>query len=309
MDFGVTLPQGVHYDLRRDVISTAKRAEEAGFASLWAYERVLFPISPSEGMYGIDGLPWMKHYEYCADPLTVLTLAGAVTERVRLGTSVLIAPLHRTLPLARTLGTLDQATGGRVVLGLGGGWSGDEFRGYGVDFASRGRAFDELLDGLRALMGPNPVTYRDSQITIENALVTPKPATEIPIVLGGGTSERVLRRIAAKGDGWMPVAMTGEQIAGTWKRLLDLAESEGRDPRKLRLVALEHVMVAGKPLGSDRQPFQGSAEQITEDFAGVAQAGAHEVIVSLGDTVTSAGELMDKALAILDAATAAGLRG
>jgi alkanesulfonate monooxygenase SsuD/methylene tetrahydromethanopterin reductase-like flavin-dependent oxidoreductase (luciferase family) len=99
------------------VTEVARAADQAGFASLWAYERVLFPVNPLQGMYGIPGLPWLKYYEYCADPLTVLTLAGAATENVRLGTSILIGPLHQTLSLARTLATLDQATGGRVVAG------------------------------------------------------------------------------------------------------------------------------------------------------------------------------------------------
>ena len=308
MDFGLGLPQGVHNNLRRDVTRVAGLAEEAGFASLWAYERVLFPVSPAHGMYGVDGLPWLKYYEYCADPLTVLTLAGAVTERIRLGTSVLIAPLHNTLALGRTLATLDKATGGRVVAGLGSGWSTDEYGAAGVDFASRGRIFDETIDGLRALFGPNPVTYRDSRIVIDNALVNPKPETEIPILIGGGLSERALKRIALKGDGWLPVNTPGPVMAGTWKRLLDTAAAAGRDPGRLQLVAVGNCVVTSKPAGSDRELFQGSPEQIIEDAAAAAAAGAQEVVFSLDGGVENTNEMLDKALMLMDAATAAGLR-
>jgi len=241
MDFGLALPQGAHNDLQRDVIKVAKRAEEAGFDSLWAYERVLFPVNPTGGMYGVDGLAWLTYYEYCADPLTVLTLAGAVTEKVRLGTSVLIAPLHSKLHLARTLATLDQATGGRV--------------------------------------------------------------------LGGGMTKRAFRRIAEKGDGWLPVNMPGKDIAAAWRQLLDQAASAGRDPAALRLVPVApYTVVTDKPLRPDRELFQGTPEQLMEDFAAIAEAGAHELVIGLDNDAASAGELLDKAMRLLTAATAAGLR-
>lgn len=308
MEFGLTLPQGSHADLRQDVTRVARQAEQAGFASLWAYERVLFPLTPSDGMYGVDGLPWMDYYRYCADPLTVLTVAGAVTERVRLGTSILLGPLYRALPLARTLATMDQVTGGRVVAGLGSGWSTDEYRAVGADFAGRGTGFDELIDGLRAMFGPDPVTYRDSQISIDNALVSPKPVGQLPILLAGVASSRAFRRIALKSDGWIPVGLAGTAMASQWKRVLDMAESAGRDPQKLRLVPVAHFALTEKPLDADRQVFQGSLDQVIEDVAEVAEAGAHELICSLDATTSSVDELLDKALTLLAGVTAARLR-
>ena len=310
MEFGLALPQGAHNDLQHDVIKVARQAENAGFNSLWAYERVLFPVHPASGMYGIDGLPWLPYYRYCADPLTVLTLAGAVTETVRLGTSVLIAPLHNKLHLARTLATLDQATGGRVTVGLGGGWSVDEYAAAGVDFASRGQAFDEVIDGLRALLGPNPVTYRDSQIVVDHALVSPKPVARVPILLGGGLSKRAFRRIAEKGDGWMPVNTPGKVVADTWKQLLDHSQGVGRDPAAMRLVPVApYTVVTDKPAGQDRELFQGTPEQLVEDFAALAEAGAHEVVIGLDASAAGADDLLDKATRLLDAVMAAGLLG
>lgn len=309
MDFGLALPQGVQNDLRRDVARVAREAEAGGFNSLWAYERVLFPVTPAHGLYGIEGLPWLPYYQYCADPLTVLTVAGAVTETIRIGTSVLIAPLHNKLLLARTLATLDQVTGGRVTLGLGGGWSTDEYAAAGANFADRGQTFDEMIDALRALLGPNPVSYGDSQIIVDNALVSPKPVAEIPILIGGGLSKRALHRIAEKSDGWLPADTPGPALAGTWKQILDLAESAGRDPRALRLTDVVYPVVTGKPEGADRQVFHGTPEQIAEDFAAIAEAGAHELVIGLDQTTANAGELLDKAALLLDAAETAGLHG
>jgi len=288
----------------------ATQAEDAGYAGLWAYERVLFPLDPADGLYGIDGMPWLDYYQHCADPLTVLTLAGAVTQRVRLGTSVLVAPLRGKLHLARALATLDQATGGRVTAGLGSGWSTDEYAAAGADFARRGQALDEVIDAVRALTGPNPVTYHDSEIVIREALVNPKPVMRIPVLLGGGFSGRAIRRIAEKGDGWMPTSMPGPAIAQAWKQILNLAEAAGRDPGALRLVPVEaFVTVTDKRLGPGRQPFHGSPEELAEDFAAIAQAGAHELVIGLDGDSASADELVDKALALLDVATQAGLRG
>lgn len=310
MEFGLALPQGAHRDLRRDVVSVATQAEQAGYAGLWAYERVLFPLRPANGLYGVDGLPWLDYYRHCADPLTTLTLAGAVTERIRLGTSVLVAPLHGKLPLARALATLDQASGGgRVTAGLGSGWSADEYVACGADFARRGQTLDEVIDALRALASPDPVTYWDSQIAIREALVSPKPASRIPVLLGGGFTKKAVRRIAEKADGWLPSSLPGPVITQTWKQIRDLAEAAGRDPRALRLVPLAgFVSVTAKPAGPGRRLFQGSPAELVEDFAEMAEAGADELVIGLDADCASAGELIDKALTLLDAATAAGLR-
>jgi len=307
MRLALTIPQGVNNDLQRDITKVARQAEEAGFASLWAYERVLFPLSPSQGMYGIDGLPWLKSYEYCADPLTALALAGAVTQKIRLGTSVLIAPLHGTLLLARTLATLDQATGGRVVAGLGSGWSTDEYRAAGTDYATRGQALDETIDGLRALLGPNPVSYKDSRMAIDNALVNPKPRGRLPIMLGGATNATSQRRIAVKSDGWLVAGMAGPQIAETWKRIQDFAVEAGRDPRELEMVVGVPVILTPQPAGADRQPFLGTVDQIVEDIAAVRDAGADEVGLTLDGIVANADEIIDQALLMRDALVSAGL--
>jgi alkanesulfonate monooxygenase SsuD/methylene tetrahydromethanopterin reductase-like flavin-dependent oxidoreductase (luciferase family) len=84
MKLGLQLPQGADTGRARDLAAIARRAEDIGYRGLWAYERVLFPAQPADGMYGVPGLPWDPYYEYCADPLTVLTLAAAHTGGGRL---------------------------------------------------------------------------------------------------------------------------------------------------------------------------------------------------------------------------------
>lgn len=306
MKLGLQLPQGADVRHVRDLARIASSIEDIGYASLWAYERVLFPVNPADGMYGVPGLPWNPYYEHCADPLTVLTLAAAHTDHVRLGTNLLVAPLHSRLHLARALATLDMATGGRVVAGLGSGWSTDEYRAAGVDFAARGRLMDEVTDSLRAMWGSNPVTYRDSAIAINNAAVNPKPARAIPIVFGGGT-EPAFRRVARRGDGWVPVGVTGDALAAGWRHIADLAEAEGRDPAALVLMPVALVYLSSTAAGRDRMPFQGDLHQVLDDLSAAATAGADEVIIVLDMGPEGATALVDRAGELYEATEAAGL--
>jgi probable F420-dependent oxidoreductase len=306
MKLGLRLPQSANVDYATDVAHVARRAEEIGYAGLWVYERVLFPLTPTDGMYGVPGLAWDPYYQYCADPLTVLTLAAAATSRVRLGTSILVGPLHSELHLARTLATLDLASRGRVVLGVGSGWSTDEYRAAGADFSARGRSMEELVDALRALWSPNPVTYADSRMSVTNALTDPKPYRPIPIAFGG-SGERALKRVAAKGDGWIPSGVGGPQLVTAWNHVRELAERNGRDPQTLQLLPLAWVGLTDAPLGADRGQFQGTVAQVVEDLAENAEAGADEVILGLEATTKSIAELVDRAEEILAATREAGV--
>lgn len=305
MKFGLSLPQGSGYDLKPDVLMIARAAEEAGFDSLWVYERVLFPLNPAEGLNGTPGVPWIDFYRECADALTVLTLAASVTDRVRLGTSVLVAPFYPALHLARALAALDRASGGRVVAGFGSGWSSDEYRGMGADFASRGRVLEETIDACRALWADDPVSYRDSRAVVSEALVNPKPTARIPVMLGGGRTTRAIDRIARKSDGWLPTGLPGTVIGDRWNRIRGLAASYGRDPGALELIPRAAIVLCAQPAGADRRPFQGSVQQVIEDVAAVRSAGAHEIVLDLSPSARDRSELLDRSLAMHAALTSA----
>jgi probable F420-dependent oxidoreductase len=308
MRIGLHLPQGELADPRRDVIRTAQEAERIAYDSLWVMERTLFPLEPTDGMYGVPGLPWADSYRHITDPLTVLTLVAAVTERVRLGTGILVAGLHPAHQLARGFATLDQLSNGRTVLGLGAGWSSDEFRAAGADVRRRGKALEETIDACRALWGPNPVSYRDSQMVVDNALVSPKPVGRLPILVGGGHSDVALDRIARKADGWLPSGQGPAAVAAQWKRIKDMAADHGRDPADLGLHVQVQPVVTDTALGADRMPGRGSMAQVVEDLAAYAEAGASEILIALVDA-RSVDEGIEKATAVLAAANEAGLHG
>ena len=206
MRLGLRLPQRLGVDLQHDVVEAARTAEAAGYASLWTYERLLFPQTPAESYAELPNVPWPAHSRQAADPLAVLTAAAVATEQVRLGIAVLVAALHTPVQLAKALATIDQISGGRMIAGMGTGWSTDEFQATGATRADRGRLLDETLDVFDAVWGPDPVTFRSPRVVIDNASVLPKPATKIPVMLGGGSSQgraahrQTRRRLAAGTD-------------------------------------------------------------------------------------------------------------
>ncbi|MER5733556.1 TIGR03619 family F420-dependent LLM class oxidoreductase [Streptomyces sp. NPDC002138] len=305
---GLGLPQMKQYALGRDVPAVARAAEAAGYESLWVFERILFPEHPLEGMYGIPGLPWLERYRAVADPLVTLTLAAAVTERALLGTSVLVAPLHLPVQLARALASLDAASGGRVLAGLGTGWSRDEFAAASVaPFEERGAVLDELLDVCAAVWGPDPVAYTGERTVIAPAEVGPKPARPVPVYLPAN-SPRAARRLVDRADGWMPVGTGPKALADAWDRLRELAAARGRT-REIAVCVRANAAYEPRPFeGAGRRPFQGSVGQIAEDVAAHAAAvPLDDLLVDLQGSVRDAAELSDVAAELYAAVRAAGV--
>lgn len=304
---GLGLPQHRQYDVAKDITDVARGAERIGYDSVWVYERLLVPENPTQPLFGIPGLPWPDYYRSMAHPLVTLTLAAAVTERVRLGSGIMVAPLHGAVQLAKALATLDAASGGRVVAGLGIGWSTDEFAAAAQrPYEERGRTLDEVVDVCRAVWGPDPVSYEGRTVRIDACVVGPKPARPIPVLLAA-RSDRALTRIVDHADGWIPVAMDAAAYATGWNRLQDIAAERGRSQPIQRVPRVNAQWSAKAYDGGDRQPFQGSADQIVEDLAAYAEIGVDEVLLDLQTTPRDAQELKDVAAEVYDKARAAGL--
>ncbi|MFD4598604.1 LLM class F420-dependent oxidoreductase [Streptomyces sp. NPDC058464] len=304
---GLGLPQMRQYSLGTDVPDVARAAEQIGYDSLWVFERALFPEPATQGLYNVPGLPWPDEYRSVAEPLVTLTLAAAATERVRLGSSVLVAPLHNPFQLARSLATLDAASGGRVLAGFGTGWSLDEYAAAGIrPFEERGKVLDELIDVCRAVWGPDPVRY-DGQLTkIASAVVGPKPARPIPILLAA-SNKKALTRLVDRADGWLPVGMGAEQLAAQWQGVQELAAERGRTEPLQTVVRVNATYTPKAYDGSDRRPFQGSVDQIVEDLVAHAAVGLEEILIDLESTPRDAQELKDVAAEVYEKARAAGV--
>jgi len=155
---------------------------------------------------------------YLYDPLLTLTWAAATTSQVGLGTSVMVLPQHHPLWLANAVASLDALSGGRVILGVGVGWSAGEFAALGQSFDDRGSRADEILDLLRACWTDDPVSFAGTHYELVDLRLLPKPAHEIPIWVGGG-GERAYRRAIEKGDGFHAIGLDPEQARALCTRL------------------------------------------------------------------------------------------
>ncbi|WP_326835507.1 TIGR03619 family F420-dependent LLM class oxidoreductase [Amycolatopsis rhabdoformis] len=284
MKLGVTLPQNAKFDPRTDLVRGAREAEALGYDSVWVAERVLYP----EDQTGIHRLTeygdgaWPDVYRKVLDPIVAMTMAATATTRVTIGSSVLLPPLHQPYRLANSLAAIGAVSGGRVIAGLGTGWSVDEFAATAPrPMAERGDALEEFLDVADAVWGPDPASFENERYRLWPAETGPKPAERIPVFLGGW-SRKPLDRVARRADGWLPVMVPPAQVATTLTDLRKQAEAHGRDPQALRCIAIialggEFVRVRTE----DRAPYQGSIEQILGDLAELGAAGVEESVLTL----------------------------
>jgi probable F420-dependent oxidoreductase len=219
----------------RSLVDISRRAEDAGFSAVSISDHVVmgprverypwgeFPFSPAA--------PWLE-------PLTVLSAIAAATSRVRLTTSILIAPLRPAALLAKVAATVDAVSAGRLELGVGTGWQEEEFEALGLDYSLRGRMLTDTVAACRALWSESPATFESPTVSFSEIWCEPRPVRPggPPVLFSGTLTKRNLRRIVELGDGWIPIM--GERkngIAEGTARLRDLYSTAGRDPDELRV--------------------------------------------------------------------------
>ena len=239
---------GIGAGARREVIdAVAQAAEEAGFCTLWAGEHVVMVDRPaSRYPYSADGQIAVPAAADWLDPLIGLGFAAAATTRIGLATGVLLLPEHNPVLLAKQTASLDVLSGGRLSLGVGVGWSREEFDALGIPFARRGARTAEYAQVLRVLWREDVASFTGEFVSFEAIRVNPKPARDrtIPILLGGN-SDPALRRVATWGDGWYGFNLDGvDAVAERVGRLDELCRETGRDRRRLRLAV---SLSAGHP--------------------------------------------------------------
>lgn len=166
------------------------------------------------------------------EPLTFLTAVGARTTRVRLGTAILIAALRRPVVLAKTLATMDVLTNGRIDLGIGVGWQKEEYDAAGLDFDDRGRLLDHTMEVCRTLWTERVANYDSPELRFERIHQMPKPrqAGGVPIWVSGTINNRVVRRLADYGSGWIPWGPDGADLVESIPRLRERVAAAGGDP-------------------------------------------------------------------------------
>jgi alkanesulfonate monooxygenase SsuD/methylene tetrahydromethanopterin reductase-like flavin-dependent oxidoreductase (luciferase family) len=198
--------------------------------------------------------------------------------------------------LARSLAALDQVSGGRLTVGLGLGWSIDEFDAVGAPMARRGHRLEEILDVLGALWttGTSAVATTHERVTASIVGVKPVQVPAPPLLLAA-FNPAGLDRIARRGDGWIPFGVPIGEIGSHWAQILEAAERYGRDPASLQLVVRADPIVTQARRAVGRPAFSGTWQQIRDDIDRVRDLGADELILDLQTTARDVDELMDMA--------------
>ncbi|MFI6865618.1 TIGR03619 family F420-dependent LLM class oxidoreductase [Nocardia sp. NPDC050406] len=290
---GFSLPQhGAQAHQATEVARFAAEAEQAGADSLWVGERLLAATNPKVGYAGKDTIP--DEFNAVLDPFVLLGIAGAVTERVRLGTNVLIAPLYSPTVLARSLTTIDVTSGGRLVPGFGIGWSPEEYEAAGVPFARRGARLDEILDALEVIWTSDPASYRGELVTVPEHRSELKPVRR-PRVHLGAFGAAGLARIGRRADGWLPVVPVpgppawGQQLLKMRAVVDRAAEQAGRDPGTIDTVVRVNVAA-----GTEPELIAKAIEQVA------GETGFDDFFVDMMYIADSVDGMLDTAIGLLD---------
>ena len=269
-----------------DIVAYAQEGEQLGFSSFWAWDHILLGTKRA--------FPFLES-------LSVLAALSVTTQRAALGTGVLVLPLRNPVVLAKVTSTIDRMSGGRLTLGVAAGWYEREFEACGIPFARRGKIFERNVEVLNRFWSEERVTGEVDGMAFSGAVMLPKPVqTPRPRLLFGGYVDRVLRRVAAKADGWLTYFYTADSFRRSWARIHAFAEEAGRDPATLSNVAQLPICVDESYEKADARvrPFvdayfdvapwsestadsavRGTPEQCVEQIAKHLDAGVQHVVL------------------------------
>jgi probable F420-dependent oxidoreductase len=216
--------------------AVAENADRLGFGTLWAPEHVvLFDEHQSKYPYSTDGRFLAGSTIDLLDPFIGLTYAAAHSRQIRLATGICLVPEHNPLVLAKVIASLDFLSGGRFALGVGIGWSAEEFAALGIPFEHRARRTTEYIEVMRKLWSEEKTSFDGEFVRFNEARSFPKPVRgggKVPVIFGG-ESMPALRRVARIGDGWFGVNLNPAQAKEKIDILHKLTREAGRDPKEL----------------------------------------------------------------------------
>jgi probable F420-dependent oxidoreductase len=299
VDIGIALPSVGPLGERDIVLDVARRAERNGFHSVWAQDHVAFPKtrtsvypypeSTTELAFS-PGMDWL-------DPVAVMGVVAGATERLVIGTSVLVVPYRNPVILAHELASLDRLSEGRIVLGVGSGWMDEEFAAVGVPKRERGARTDEAIELMRALWSADEHISFDGRFTqLEDVVLASHPhRTGGPPVMIGGNTEPALMRTGRLGDGWLGFEVFVDGVAAKRDAIQRAAEEVGRDPSAITL-SVRRGLVPPFEVSNflpERRSLAGEPEQVAEEIRAYEDEGVSLLVLDLPFVLPDVLETMD----------------
>ncbi len=286
--FGCSLPTRGPMSTPGTLRSLAQRAEDLGFDSVWVSDHIILPRQvESFYPYAADGVATFKPDDPYLEPLAALNFLAGCTQKVRLGTHVLILPYRNPVLTAKILATLDVLSEGRVILGAGVGWMEEEFQALGLNtYHERGAVTDEYIELYKELWTKDEPEFNGKYYQLSGSGFQPKPVQKPhpPIWIGGHTGPAI-RRAAKYGDGWMPIGLRPpailepEELSGMIAQLRKATIRAGR-PEDAVSVTFSTDVVFDKSAGPSRRMMIGRSEQIAADLRQYQDLGVQNFIFS-----------------------------
>jgi probable F420-dependent oxidoreductase len=290
MKFGLAIPNHGESTNADEQVNAAKTAEEYGYDSVWTDDHIIVPKK------------FEKEYGFMNEALITLAFIAARTEKIKLGTSVIVVPQRNPILLAKQVATIDNLSDGRAILGVGVGWMEDEFKLLGAsgNFAKRGSFLDESIRLMRELWMADPVNFKGRYFEITNGVFLPKPRQSIPIWVGG-MSDAAIRRASKLADVYHPLWTTPEGLEVRVRKLRGL---DSKVPVSLRMPVDMHRnrTVIVRTSGTKMQQIAGSSDKILKEIEKYVHAGMQHLLVEFdaenakmlqGDIKTFAQEIMN----------------
>jgi len=272
MKFGFIIPHNYGLDDPQDVVDVALRAEVMGFDSVWVNHHVL------HAGYILDRLGDKPYY----DALTVLTYVAALTEKIRLGTTVLVLPYLNPLVLAKSLATLDVMSRGRLIVGAGVGSLQHESESLGSDFENRGAYADEAIEIMKNLWIENEPEYSGKNFNYSGVKFSPKPFQKPhPPIYIGGQSRPAMRRAAKYGNGWHPIGVGPKKLSERLSEFKLMVDRNNRKYEEMTISVRDELDVLNSPASNYSGSMVGNQDQLIETIEEYIELGVSELVLSV----------------------------
>ena len=282
MKVGITIPNIGPQATRENVLQTAIQAEKEGFDSVWTLTRILWPLKLQSPYPGTPDGSLPIEWQNALDPLDVLVYLAANTSNIKLGTSVIDMFYYTPIMLAKRLATLDVLSQGRVICGLGLGWSKDEYQASNIPFMNRGERADEFIQVLKKIWTDDIVEFKGKYYNIPGSKIGPKPFQKphIPIYLGGFSSNTFSRIVKQDLSGWLGVIHGPlAQLQDSKKSVRQYAEQMNKDSN-FQTIVLAYPNVENQSSTNDKNrfPLTGTIDEVGRDIQQIKDMGVDHIV-------------------------------
>ena len=280
MELGVILPNSGAFADPGAMLAVAEAAEGLDYAALWTADHLVLPIeSATTYPYLRQAKVRLEPTHAFLEPLIALAGVATRTRRIGLGISVYLAALRHPLVVAKQVASLDQLSGGRVLLGVGAGWIPEEYETLGIPFGERGRVLDEHIEAMRTLWRDERPRYAGQHYRFDNLGFEPKPVRrDVPIWVGGN-SPAARRRAARLGDGWHVIDVPMRELEAGIAELARECRAAGRRPEEVPTSIRSQISLttAHVPETERMVPLTGPVDEILRDLRRYRELGVAHV--------------------------------